>query len=84
MSFLPFFLDELTAPPAKRYLNIGVHPYDFLTRPSITQAILLDNTNTGYRRRRKLGRALRTTANSDAVKNTSTVGKDGFQVCLGN
>lgn len=88
MSLLPFFLDELeefTAPPAKRYLNIDIHPFNWLSRPSLSEALLLDNTNTGYRRRRKLGKALKTAdaASGDAVKNTSTIGKDGFQVCLG-
>lgn len=83
MSLLPLLLDELeelTAPPAKRYSSLNISPYDFLSRPSLS-AFLLDDVNTGYRRRRKLGGALRTVP-GDVVKNTSTVGKDGFQVCL--
>lgn len=87
MALLPLLLDEvedLAAPPAKRYLNLDVCPYGLLPRPSIARALLLDNSNAGYRRRRKLGKSLRSadSGNGELVKNPNTIGKDGFQVCL--
>lgn len=81
MSLLPLLLDELeelTTPPAKRYVNIGLYPY-----PSLAEA-LLDGTNAGYHRRRKLGKLLRSAdqTTNNVVKDVSTVGKDGWQLCM--
>jgi len=81
MALLPLLIelsDELSAPSFCRGNNHGrgLHPHELDSFPS-----LLDRYYTGYQRYPRLHAALQNSAES-AVVPKSSIGKDGFQVCM--
>lgn len=81
MALLPLLIelsDELSQPSVNRWNNLGrgIYSHELDTLPS-----LLNQYYTGYQRCPRLLSELRNSADSAAIPRSS-IGKDGFQVCL--